>query len=86
MERVRAQRRFDGAESSLRRGRESARPEGPRQSELASTQMAKKSIKSDLKGIDRLKDSQIDCSDIARLDESFLKRPSVQWPRKKRSR
>ncbi len=46
--------------------------------------MNKKSIKSDLKRLDRLKDSQIDYSDIPRLDKSFLKRATVAWPPEKK--
>jgi uncharacterized protein (DUF4415 family) len=40
----------------------------------------KKSIKSDLARIDRLKDIDIDYSDIPPLDKSFLKRAAVAWP------
>ena len=42
--------------------------------------MIKKSIKSDLKRIDRMKDSEIDYSDIPALDQSFLKKATVAWP------
>ena len=42
--------------------------------------MSKKSIKSDLARIDRLKDGAIDYSDIPRLDKSFLKKATVDWP------
>jgi uncharacterized protein (DUF4415 family) len=42
--------------------------------------VSKKSIKSDLARIDRLKDKDIDYSDIPALDNSFLTRPTVQWP------
>jgi len=40
----------------------------------------KKSIKSDLAFIDRMKDSEIDYSDIPALDKTFLKRATVAWP------
>ena len=42
--------------------------------------MSKKSIKSDLARIDRMKDKDIDYSDIPALDNSFFTRPTVQWP------
>ena len=42
--------------------------------------MNKKSIKSDLTRIDRMKDSEIDYSDIPPLDKSFLKKAKVAWP------
>ncbi|MFZ2171637.1 MAG: hypothetical protein WAW61_18610 [Methylococcaceae bacterium] len=42
--------------------------------------MSKKSIKSDLKRIDTLKDRDIDYSDSPELDESFYTRETVQWP------
>ncbi len=42
--------------------------------------MSKKSIKSDLKHIDKLKDRNIDYSDIPELDESFFSKATVQWP------
>ena len=42
--------------------------------------MNKKSIKSDLAFIDRMKDSEIDYSDIPALDKTFLKRATVAWP------
>ena len=45
--------------------------------------MSKKS-KSDLARIDRMKDSDIDYSDIPPLDKSFLTKPTVQWPPPKR--
>jgi uncharacterized protein (DUF4415 family) len=35
---------------------------------------------SDLKKIDRMKDSEIDCSDIPELDESFFRKATVAWP------
>jgi uncharacterized protein (DUF4415 family) len=40
----------------------------------------KRSIKSDLARIDRMKDSEIDYSDIPRLDEAFLKKATMPWP------
>ena len=42
--------------------------------------MIKKSIKSDLKRIDRMQDSEIDYSDIPALDQSFLTKVTVAWP------
>jgi uncharacterized protein (DUF4415 family) len=43
----------------------------------------RRSIKSDLKRIDALKDRDIDYSDIPRLDDSFFKRPHVELPKPK---
>jgi uncharacterized protein (DUF4415 family) len=40
----------------------------------------KKSIKSDLARIDRMKDPEIDYSDIPALDKTFLKRATIAWP------
>ena len=42
--------------------------------------MSEKSIKSDLARIDRMKDSEIDYSDIPPLDKSFLKKATTAWP------
>jgi uncharacterized protein (DUF4415 family) len=42
--------------------------------------VSKKSIKSDLARIDRMKDSDIDYSDIPPLDKSFYKRATEAWP------
>ena len=42
--------------------------------------MSKKSIKSDLARIDRMKDAKIDYSDIPPLDKSFLKKATTSWP------
>ena len=42
--------------------------------------MSKKLIKSDLARLDRMKDRDIDYSDIPPLDKSFLTRPTVEWP------
>jgi uncharacterized protein (DUF4415 family) len=42
--------------------------------------MKKKSILSDLARIDRMKDADIDYSDIPPLDKSFLTRATVAWP------
>ena len=44
----------------------------------------KKSIKSNLARIDRMKDSDIDYSDIPRLDKTFLKKATMAWPPVKR--
>ncbi len=42
--------------------------------------MSKKSIKSDLARIDRMKDAEFDYSDIPSLDKSFLKKATAAWP------
>ena len=42
--------------------------------------MSKKSIKSDLARIDRMKDTDIDYSDIPPLTDEFLKRATTAWP------
>jgi uncharacterized protein (DUF4415 family) len=42
--------------------------------------MNKKSIKSDLARIDRMKDAEIDYSDIPPLDKTFLKKATTPWP------
>ncbi len=42
--------------------------------------MSKKSIKSDLARIDRMKDDEIDYSDIPPLDKSFFTRAAEAWP------
>jgi uncharacterized protein (DUF4415 family) len=42
--------------------------------------VSKKSIKSDLARIDRMKDSDIDYLDIPPLDDSFYKRVTEAWP------
>ena len=42
--------------------------------------MNKKSIKSDLARIDRMRDTDIDYSDIPSLDREFLKKATVAWP------
>ena len=47
------------------------------------TDVSKKSIKSDLARIDRLRDSDIDYSDIPALDRKFLKKATVAGPRRK---
>ncbi len=46
--------------------------------------MSKKSIKSDLARIDRMRDADIDYSDIPPLDKRFLKKATTAWPPKKR--
>ena len=38
------------------------------------------SDKSDLKRIDRMRDTQIDYSDTPPLDKTFLKQATVAWP------
>jgi uncharacterized protein (DUF4415 family) len=40
----------------------------------------KKSIKSDLARLDRMKDSDIDYSDIPPLGDEFFKKAAVAWP------
>ncbi len=45
----------------------------------------KKSISSDLKKLDKIKNSEIDYSDIPPLDESFFKKKTVRLPQKKDS-
>jgi uncharacterized protein (DUF4415 family) len=42
--------------------------------------VSKKSIKSDLARVDRMKDAEIDYSDIPPLDKSFLKKATTAWP------
>jgi len=44
----------------------------------------KKSIKSDLARIDRMRDADIDYSDIPPLDRTFLKKATTPWPPAKR--
>ena len=46
--------------------------------------MNKKSIKSDLARLDRLRDADIDYSDIPPLDRTFLKKATTPWPPVKR--
>ncbi len=42
--------------------------------------MSRGSIKSDLTRLDRLRDRDIDYSDIPALDRSFLKKATTPWP------
>ena len=42
--------------------------------------MKRKSIKSDLARIDRLKDADIDYSDIPPLTDEFFKKATATWP------
>jgi uncharacterized protein (DUF4415 family) len=42
--------------------------------------VSKKSIKSDLARLNRMKDSEIDYSDIPPLGEEFFKKATVPWP------
>ena len=42
--------------------------------------MSKKSIKSDLARIDRMKDADIDYSDIPSLDKAFYTKATEAWP------
>ncbi len=42
--------------------------------------MSGKSIKSDLARIDRMRDAEIDYSDIPHLDKTFLKTATKPWP------
>jgi uncharacterized protein (DUF4415 family) len=46
--------------------------------------VSKKSIQSDLARIDRMKDAEIDYSDIPPLDKTFLKKATMPWPPVKR--
>lgn len=46
--------------------------------------MSKKSIKSDLTRLDRMKDPDIDYSDIPPLGDEFFKKATVAWPPVKR--
>ena len=42
--------------------------------------MSRKSIKSDLARIDRIREAEIDYSDIPPLDKTFLKKATTPWP------
>ena len=42
--------------------------------------MNKKSIKSDLARLDRMRDAEIEYSEIPPLDKSFLKKATTAWP------
>jgi uncharacterized protein (DUF4415 family) len=42
--------------------------------------VSKKSIKSDLARVDRMKDAEIDYSDIPPLDKSFFTKATEAWP------
>jgi uncharacterized protein (DUF4415 family) len=42
--------------------------------------VSKKPIKSDLARIDRMRDKDIDFSDVPPLDNTFLKRATIPWP------
>ena len=44
------------------------------------TGVNKKSIKSDLARIDRMRDADIDCSDIPPIDKTLLKKATTAWP------
>jgi uncharacterized protein (DUF4415 family) len=44
----------------------------------------KKSIKSDLARIDRMRDADIDYSDIPTLGKTFLKKATTAWPPQKK--
>ena len=46
--------------------------------------MSKRSIKSNLARIDRLRDADIDYSDIPPLNRTFLKKATTAWPPVKR--
>ena len=46
--------------------------------------MSAKSIKSDLARIDRMKEAEIDYSDLPALDKSFLKKAAAAWPPEKK--
>lgn len=45
----------------------------------------RKSIKSDLAKLDAMRDQDIDYSDIPELDDSFLSRVVVEWPKEKKT-
>jgi hypothetical protein len=45
--------------------------------------VSKKSTKTDLARLDRMKDKDIDYSDIPPLDASFFTKATVEWPRRK---
>ena len=46
--------------------------------------MNKKSIKSDLARIDRMKQADINYSDIPPMDKTFLKKATTAWPPEKK--
>jgi uncharacterized protein (DUF4415 family) len=46
--------------------------------------LKKKSVASDLTRVDRMKDADIDYSDIPALDRTFLRKATVAWPPVKR--
>src|SRR5579872_5969617 len=46
----------------------------------ARTDVRKKSIKSDLARLDRMRDADVDYSVIPPLDKTFLKRATIAWP------
>ena len=46
--------------------------------------MNRKSIKRDLARIDRMRDAEIDYSEIPPLDRTFLKKATTAWPLEKR--
>src|ERR1700690_1208955 len=46
----------------------------------AATDVKMRPIKSDLDRIDRMRDAEIDYSDIPPLDKAFLKKATVAWP------
>jgi len=48
--------------------------------------VSKKPIKSDLARIDRMRDADIDYSDIPPLDKTFVKKATVAWPPAKNPR
>ena len=42
--------------------------------------MSKKSIQSDVARIDRMRDAEIEYSDIPSLDKTFIKKATMPWP------
>ncbi len=46
--------------------------------------VSRRSMKSDLARLDKMRDRDIDYSDIPPLDKSFLKKATVTWPPVKR--
>jgi uncharacterized protein (DUF4415 family) len=49
-------------------------------SDSKTTDVSRKSIKSDLARIDRTRDAEIDYSDIPPLDKTFFQKATTAWP------
>lgn len=71
----------DGWSSSPTRPATTERGSSPWERE---TDVSKKSIRSDLARIDRMRDRDIDSSDIPPLDKTFLKKATMPWPSAKK--